>query len=377
MILLGSLFTTAWADPGAEPQDGPDPDEDELPIVTHPYLWLGETKVTAANAGDILGDGTVSFHIATNTLRFAVREPAIRGSHAGTVIDGLNLTGLSIEAPEGLVIQSDSAVRGICLENGGLAVNTSELKLALSSADAQYGILAGGDVQASGSIAVSAPGEKAIGISSGGTVTVSAGEWDVTGGKQAILAKDGIRFPESFGVAVPENGKLVQTEEGYTVSDETGTAARHVLIKEQLITIRFVPGFEDLETLEIRIPRGGTVASLPALAEHGEAPNVWKPLGWFTEPAQGTELGKLGERISAETSFREDSTVYAQWYLPGDVDGSGLVNGADALALARCLRYGDLKVVEPALDTNGDGAVNNLDVTRLLRSIRYKDVGIN
>ena len=54
--------------------------------------------------------------------------------------------------------------------------------------------------------------------------------------------------------------------------------------------------------------------------------------------------------------------------LPGDIDGSGTVDGADVRALAGFLR-GDSESVPDCADLNGDGAVNAIDLTLLKRGL--------
>ena len=51
-----------------------------------------------------------------------------------------------------------------------------------------------------------------------------------------------------------------------------------------------------------------------------------------------------GGEVTTETVFTENTTAYAHWRLPGDI--------------------------------NGDGEVDNKDVTRLIRYIKYHDVDV-
>ena len=70
-------------------------------------------------------------------------------------------------------------------------------------------------------------------------------------------------------------------------------------------------------------------------------------------------------------------TVKIDSYLPGDINGDGIVNNKDVTRLMRHIKYQDVEVVKAALDVNGDGIVNNKDVTRLMRYIKYTDVEIH
>ena len=63
-------------------------------------------------------------------------------------------------------------------------------------------------------------------------------------------------------------------------------------------------------------------------------------------------------------------------YIPGDINGDGVVGNKDVTRLMRYIKYRDVEVVEAALDVNGDGTISNKDVTRLMRYIKYHDVEI-
>ena len=309
-MLLGGMYTAALAEPAeaepaetrepeepmadgpgqiaaADPLEGPEPDEDELPIIPYVYLWLGETKVTADNAEDILGDGTASYSTSTKTLHFSVSQPGITGVHDGALIDALGLTGLSIEAPEGLILESAAATQGILLEKGALTLN-GELKLTLTSAEAQYGVFAAKGISGNGNVTVSVQGENGVGLFTEGKLSIGAGRWDVNAGRLALLAKGGIEIPENYGVTLPEGGKLGQTDEGCTVLDAEEAAAAHAVIEERpLVTLTFDLNYEGGEPIRMQIPKGGTVSEFPEITEHGEAPTVWKLVGWYTQAAAG------------------------------------------------------------------------------------------
>ena len=65
-------------------------------------IWIGSTRVTDENASDILGDGTVHFDSATNTLTFDTNNPNIQGTKEGSAI--VSYGDLVIDAPNGLEI---------------------------------------------------------------------------------------------------------------------------------------------------------------------------------------------------------------------------------------------------------------------------------
>ena len=69
-------------------------------------------------------------------------------------------------------------------------------------------------------------------------------------------------------------------------------------------------------------------------------------------------------------------TVYD--YLPGDINGDGVVTNKDGTALLRYLAGWEITDIdENALDTDGDGTVTNKDGTRLLRYLAGWDVEVH
>ena len=90
-------------------------------------VWVGDTQVSEANKGDVLGDGTVSFDPATNTLALNGFE-GLASSKNGTIIDvndiDLTITGTGriglkrgyvtrgIEADKSLVLSGDLTIEG-------------------------------------------------------------------------------------------------------------------------------------------------------------------------------------------------------------------------------------------------------------------------
>ena len=404
MLMLGSMLPAAWASSGAdaqtgedptpeaaradspdaeeegplafgdEPQTDPDPDEDELPIIPYVYLWLGGTKVTTANAGDILGDGTVRFDPAAGSLTFSVGQPTVSGTHNGALIDAPGLTGLTIEAPAGLTLESSEASCGIRLEKGALTLN-GEFRLTLSSADAGYGVFAAKGITANKSVSISAAGESAVGLYTDGKLSFGTGVLDVDAGRQAILAKEEIAIPDGYGVTLPEGGKLAQIDGAYTVTDAEGAVAAHAIIRElPMVTVTFDLNYEGSEAITVRVLKGGTIAEFPSV-ERVNGKSVWKLIGWYTKAASGTDVGKLGEKVTAESSFEADTTVYAHWRLPGDINGDGKVNDKDVTRLINYHTFKDIpvKVVEENLDVNGDGKLNDKDVTRLINYLTFGD----
>ncbi len=219
--------------------------------------------------------------------------------------------------------------------------------------------------------------EDAIGLSSEGKITMLSGEWDITA-RQPLLAKDGIEIPETHGIILPAGGVVSQLDGSYTVTEQDGaTIPEHVIISDaEFITITFDFNYAGSTPTQLLIHKGGAVGKLPSVWSHGEEPTLWRLVGWYTEKAEGLEVGQVGDKVTVKTTFDEDTTVYAHWYLPGDVNGDGEVNNKDVTRLIRYIKYGDVAAVSYAHDVNGDGAKDNKDVTRLIRCIKYGDVEI-
>ena len=63
-------------------------------------------------------------------------------------------------------------------------------------------------------------------------------------------------------------------------------------------------------------------------------------------------------------------------YLPGDINGDGVVNTKDTTRLMRYFAGWNVEVVEDTLDVNGDGAINTKDTTHLMRYLAGWDINI-
>ncbi len=69
--------------------------------------------------------------------------------------------------------------------------------------------------------------------------------------------------------------------------------------------------------------------------------------------------------------------VSVQDYLPGDINGDGVVNNKDLNRLMKYLTDNSTTVVTAALDVNGDGTVNNKDLNRLMKYLTDNTVQIH
>ena len=144
------------------------------------------------------------------------------------------------------------------------------------------------------------------------------------------------------------------------------------MLEPDTITITLDPcnGGESA-AITVEIPIGGSIETFPEVAYAGH-----KLIGWFTEAAANAFAAGTGVEITAETVFNEAATIYAHWYLPGDINGDTRVNNKDITMLLSYVKYHDVEVVMTALDVNGDGKVNNKDITWLLSYVKYHDVEI-
>ncbi len=69
-----------------------------------------------------------------------------------------------------------------------------------------------------------------------------------------------------------------------------------------------------------------------------------------------------------------NGTVTVDAYVPGDLNGDGLVNNKDLGLIQRFINSWDVAIIEAAADVNGDGKINNKDLGLLQRFINEWDV---
>ncbi len=219
-----------------------------------------------------------------------------------------------------------------------------------------------------------------VGMYSDGEITFVSGKWDVTAKAAAIQAKGGIVIPAGYGVTLPEGGMVAQVDERFTVTEADGeTVAVHAIIEEKeeaTVTVFFDAGAGSVEPESLEVPVGGSIETLPEPVLEG-----WVFLGWFLEepPESGVTVGQ-GTRVTEETTFDENTTVYAHWRLPGDVNGDGQVNTADVALLAKYVkaRGQGVTIVMGSGNINGgeDGEVNTADVALLAKYVKARGQGV-
>ena len=72
----------------------------------------------------------------------------------------------------------------------------------------------------------------------------------------------------------------------------------------------------------------------------------------------------------------QNGTVTIIDYVPGDINGDGILNNKDVTRLMQYCANWDVEVNEAALDVNNDGALNNKDVSRLMQYLAGWNVEI-
>lgn len=213
-------------------------------------LWVGSTQVSSENAGDVLGDGTVSYDpdTATLTLRNANITQAAQEKGAiysyddvNVVLEGENTVAaggengiyvyddLTISGSGSLVVEGSSA--GISVDRGVLTVSGGEVmaKGGDTGIESFHTItVSGGTILATGDDAgiityldviisggtVTATGGRA-GIDTIGAVTISGGTVTATGSDMGIFAGDSV-------VISPQSGWQIAVTAG---ADQDGATA--------------------------------------------------------------------------------------------------------------------------------------------------------
>ena len=104
----------------------------------------------------------------------------------------------------------------------------------------------------------------------------------------------------------------------------------------------------------------------------------WVFMGWYMEPAATAFDICQGTEVTTETTFSENTTVYAHWRLPGDVNGDGNVDGTDVTLLATYVkaRGQGLSIVPFSGDVSGDENVDGTDVTLLATFVKANGLNV-
>lgn len=162
-------------------------------------LWVGDTQVNDENADNVLGDGTVSYDIGTNTLTLrnatitqgTHEESAICGnSDLNIVLEGENtvnagVIGIYVNGTLAISGSGSLTVNGIKIENGDIIISSGTI----TTSKAYEGIIAN-NVTISGGT-VTATGDT-LGIYAYGGIAISGGTVTAMGGTMGIYAGDSV-----------------------------------------------------------------------------------------------------------------------------------------------------------------------------------------
>ena len=170
--------------------------------------------------------------------------------------------------------------------------------------------------------------------------------------------------------------KIDDTHYSFVMPDcpVTVTASFKLSEVEQTVTVTFDAGEGTVDPAPMDINAGAAIGELPEPTREGG----WVFMGWYMAPAADAFHICQGTEVTAETTFSENTTVYAHWRLPGDANGDGKVNGTDVTLLATYVkaRGNGVPIAPGSGDVNGDGKVNGTDVTLLATYVKARGQGV-
>ena len=215
--------------------------------------------------------------------------------------------------------------------------------------------------------------------SANGAITVVSGTWNVTASSEPLKAAGGIVIPATHAITTPAGGLVSQIDGFAVVTEADGTTLAVQVIIEPAqtpaaVTVTFDAGEGTVDPATVEVNAGGSIETLPEPTREGG----WVFLGWYLEPAATQFVIGQGTQVTAETSFDADTTVYAHWRLPGDVNGDGKVSIADVTLLAKYVKaHGEGVTIVPfSGDVNGDGKIAIADVTLLAKFVKAHGEGV-
>ncbi len=140
------------------------------------------------------------------------------------------------------------------------------------------------------------------------------------------------------------------------------------------VTVIFNAGEGTVDPATKEVNAGEAIGELPVPTREGG----WVFMGWYTTPAATPFDICQGTEVTAETLIEEDTTVFAHWRLPGDVNGDGKVNAMDVSLLTTYVkaRSSGITIVPFSGDVNGDGKVNSTDVSLLTTYVKARGNGV-
>jgi lysophospholipase L1-like esterase len=194
-------------------------------------FWVGGTQVNDENADNVLGDGTVSYDIGTNTL--TLRNATItQGTHEESaiysngnlniVLEGentVNAVDIGIYVYGTLAISGSGSltVNGINIENGDIIISSGTV-----TTSSTYGGIMADNVTISGGT-VTATGE-VVGITVYENVTINGGEVTATGEMVGITAYEDVTINGGEVTATGDEVGIQTYINDITISGGTVTA---------------------------------------------------------------------------------------------------------------------------------------------------------
>ena len=219
-------------------------------------LWIGESQVTVANAGDILGDGTAKYSGDESTGTLTLDGAMISACHVFDEASGLS-AGISSQMDRQLqiVVKGSSVVKadadyGIH-SDGPLSISGQE-RLALQGREgigcdssihiSEADLVASGDGSGSGirsqeDIIISDSTVKASGRDYG----IRAGQVSISGGGSLVSAKaaasgsavtaaESISVKDGLSIVIPSGGRIASKGEEAVILEKGGRTASQALI---------------------------------------------------------------------------------------------------------------------------------------------------
>lgn len=239
----------------------------------------------------------------------------------------------------------------------------------------------------------------------GGTVTIEP-TYTTTGLMTYTCVDCGATATEEISVLeIPENAPYIVVDNKNAVIGKTVTVKISLKNNTGITSMRINVAYDNATLKLTNVKYNALMGGQTVLPENIDALNGTVVLYWangFANYSQDDVFATLtfdvADTASADTVttisvtydaediydvdetnvnfFCDDGIITLIDYIPGDINGDGVVNPKDTTRLMRYLAKWDVEVNEAALDVNGDGVVNTKDTTRLMRYLAGWDVEI-
>ena len=200
-------------------------------------LWVGDTQVTAANAGDILGDGTARYSGDKSSGTLTLNGAKISASHEYDTDKGRSAGITSqLEGQLEIIVESPSTVNANTdygIHSAGPLSISGKARLNVRGRE---GISCDSSIDISGANLVAAGDGSGSGIGSKGDIIIS--DSSVTakaagpGGSAVTAAEGSITLSGGIKIVSPLGGKIEPKGSGSVILDQNREVASHVLISK-------------------------------------------------------------------------------------------------------------------------------------------------